>query len=142
VPFRRSPVIPADSGPIPADSGGIWRNYRIPDGICGALKSTARTAMKKRTTSSEIAMDNLKRIAARNYFQNTGTNACYGMQNSTNQPNRPLRRSIDGLPSTFRRTAARLRCFVISGASRRSSYVEISLKQTYCQCLQLTNGEV
>jgi hypothetical protein len=54
VPFRWNPVIPADSGAIPADSGaipadpgaipadsgGFRRNYRIPDGICGAPKST------------------------------------------------------------------------------------------------------
>ena len=121
----------------PNGKGFAQRDSKWPNNI-------ARTAMKKRTTSSEIAMDKLKRIAAQNYFQNTGTNACYGMQNSTNRPNRPLRlrRSIDGLPSAFQRTAARLRCFIISGASRRSSYVEISLKQTYCQCLQLTNGEV
>jgi hypothetical protein len=52
VPFRWNPVIPADSGAIPADSGaipadsgGFRRNYRIPDGICGAPKSTAIKAM-------------------------------------------------------------------------------------------------
>ena len=37
---NHSGAIPADSGAIPADSGGFRRNYRIPDGICGALKST------------------------------------------------------------------------------------------------------
>ena len=38
---NHSGAIPADSGAIPADSGGFRRNYQIPDGICGALKSTA-----------------------------------------------------------------------------------------------------
>ena len=121
------------STPSPSGKGFVQRDSKWPNNI-------ARTAMKKRTMSSEIAMDNLKRIVARNYFQSTGTNACYAMQNSTNRPNRPLWRSIDGLPSAFQRTATR-HCFVISGASRRSSYVEISSKQTYCQCLQLMNGE-
>jgi hypothetical protein len=40
--LTHSGAIPADSGAIPADSGGFRRNYWIPDGICGALKSTAK----------------------------------------------------------------------------------------------------
>jgi hypothetical protein len=54
VPFRWNPVIPADSGAIPADSGaipadsgGFRRNYRIPDGICGAPKSTASSVARR-----------------------------------------------------------------------------------------------
>lgn len=60
---------------------------------------------------SEVAMVGLKKIAAPNCFQNIGTNASSGAQNSTDQPNRPLQRSING---------SSRRCFLILGASRRS----------------------
>jgi len=118
----------------PTRKGFVQRESKWPNNI-------ARTAMKKHTMSSEIAMDNLNLIVAQNYFQSTGTNACYEMQNSTNQPNQPLQRSINSLSSAFWTTVSLpLCCFVISGNSQHSSYVEISSKLTYCQCLQPMNG--
>ena len=35
-------LIPADSGLIPVESCGFLRNPEIPEGICGAVRSTAK----------------------------------------------------------------------------------------------------
>ena len=62
-----------------------------------------------------------------NYFQYIGTNASYGAQLSTNWQSQRLQRSINGFKHPI----------VTSGLSL---FVEISLKQAYCQCLLLMNG--
>jgi hypothetical protein len=64
VPFRRNEAIPADSGTIPADSGailpdsgGFRRNYRNPDRICGAPKSTAHIPQKRGGARGQVSVN-------------------------------------------------------------------------------------